>query len=73
MASILTIGGLTWGEQPKADEVIVRVERWYDRTSRCWIIQGLNAAGDQVGDAGVEPRRIDAECVERDMLKAAGL
>jgi hypothetical protein len=55
------------------DETVVRIDRWYDRSSRCYIIAAKNAAGDQVGDAGVECNRADADSVEADMRKAAGL
>lgn len=29
----------------------VKVDRWYDRKSRSWVIQKLDANGYQIGDA----------------------
>lgn len=45
------------GFKPLTDEEIERRERpvstdrWYDRQTRCWVVQSLNADGTQVGDA----------------------
>ncbi len=39
----------------------VRVEKWYDRRSRNWIVQKLDAEGNQVGDAGIVGTRQGAE------------
>lgn len=33
------------------DRTPVKVERYYDRSSRCWWAFPVNAAGDQIGDA----------------------
>jgi hypothetical protein len=38
-------------ERPAFDRRPVKVDRWYDRKTRCWVVQTLNAAGDQLGDA----------------------
>ena len=32
------------------DRVAVKVDRYYDRSGRCWWAYPVNAAGDQVGD-----------------------
>lgn len=60
-------------EAPEIDETVVSIDRWYDRSSRCWIIAARNADGYQIGDAGVEPNRRDADVVEADMKARYGL
>ena len=45
MARILNVSRVELDTKPH------HVEMWYDRSTRCWITQLMNAAGDQLGDA----------------------
>lgn len=48
-------------EERRARERPVSTDRWYDRHgTRCWIVQSLNAAGSQVGDATYVHAKDDA-------------
>lgn len=38
-------------ELPALDPKPALIERWYDRSTRCWVVITTNAAGDQLGDA----------------------
>lgn len=33
------------------DEVVVKIDTWYDRHTRLWVTQKLNKDGFQIGDA----------------------
>lgn len=37
--------------KPDFDSRPAKVERWYDRRTKCWVVTTTNAAGDQLGDA----------------------
>lgn len=42
------------------DKKVVRVDVWYDRHTRLWVIQRKNKKGHQVGDADFEHYKEDA-------------
>ncbi|MCX7177961.1 MAG: hypothetical protein NTX56_04055 [Proteobacteria bacterium] len=50
----------------KADGTVVK---WYDRQSRNWIVQKLDASGNQIGDAGITGTRAGADVYEAEFRK----
>jgi len=55
------------GRTEAADPVAVFVRRWYDRRTRSWVVQKLDADGNQVGDAEYVGTRAGAEAIERQL------
>lgn len=47
---ILKVGGEPYEPKP-FDAKPAKTERWYDRSTRCWIVMTTNDDGDQLGDA----------------------
>lgn len=47
-------------EEAEALERPASTDRWYDRQTRCWVVQSLNAEGTQIGDATYVHAKVDA-------------
>lgn len=47
----------------------VTVDRWYDRSSRSWVVQAKDANGNQVGDSVYSGTAAGAIAAEHEMKK----
>lgn len=45
---------------------VVKIDRWYDRQSRSWVVQRLDIEGNQVGDAYYSGTKLGAIMIEKD-------
>ena len=61
-------------EGPAFDTKPAKIDSWYDRRSRVWVVQTLNAAGDQLGDASYAGTKLgrDAEIAYRTAMLKVG-
>jgi hypothetical protein len=50
------------------DRTPTKIERWYDRHTRCWVVMTTNIAGDQLGDATYVHSKREALLDERRRL-----
>ena len=55
------------------DEKVVKIEAWYDRHCRLWVIQKLNKEGFQIGDAVYLWGKKDAMEYKKELEKEFGL
>lgn len=45
--------------------MITRIDQWYDRRTRSWVVQRMDAQGNQVGDAEYVYTRREADLIRR--------
>lgn len=55
------------------DEKVVKIDAWYDRHTRDYCIQKMNAEGYQVGDAIRVGTKADKEAVVKELKVEYGL
>lgn len=60
-----------FAEADPLDEKIVTVAHWYDRHTRSWVVQSLNAADDQVGEADYCGHKAERDWCLKARLSAA--
>lgn len=60
-------------EAPKFDDTPVDVVKWYDRHTRSYCIQIVNAEGDQIGDAQYVGNAAEARYVQEMLLDSLNL
>jgi hypothetical protein len=46
-----------------------RIERWYDRHTRCWWVRRVDAAGNQIGEAENCYTAREARASQRQLVK----
>jgi hypothetical protein len=46
----------------------VRAERWYDRHTRSWVVQALDADGNQIGSAVYSGTKVGAIAAEKTIV-----
>ena len=47
---------------------ITKVERWFDREARVWVVQKFDMDGNQIGDAGLAGTKAGAVAYEKEFL-----
>ena len=55
------------------DKTIVKIDCWYDRHQRIWVIQRKNSEGDQIDNAIYAFNKKDAKEITADLIKEYGL
>ena len=48
--------------------IATKVEKWFDRRSRVWIVQKLDRDGNQIGDAGLSGTKAGADLYEKEFI-----
>lgn len=66
-------GGLEINHRVEFDSKPAKVDTWYDRNSRSWVTQTLNAAGDQIGDSSYAGTKEGSKHDHDYHLRQAGL
>ncbi len=64
--------GVGTGKEGIGVTILSNVTRWYDRTSRAWIVQGFDPDGNQIGNAFYTGRRADAILTEKEWRTKLG-
>lgn len=55
------------------DKVVTKVEIWYDKISKVWIVQCKDAEGGQIGNADYAPNKTSARKLRDEYKRKYGL